>query len=66
MYVTIPIKVETKELLDEFKRVLKAKSYDETVRELAKANRFMLLAELEGSLEGTPKFQREKLVRDFD
>ncbi len=30
-----------------------------------KASRFILLADLEGSLEGTPEFQREKLDRDF-
>lgn len=60
MYVTVPVREDTKKLLDEFKEVLGAKSYDETVQALAKGKNFMLLKGLRGMLKGTPKFVRDK------
>ena len=65
MYVNIPVRENTKLLLDEFRKMFGARSYDETVQALAKRNSFLLLADLEGTLAGTPRFKREKLERDF-
>lgn len=65
MYVTIPVKQDTKKMLDDLKTAFGAKSYDETVKEMAKANSFRLLADLEGIIAGTPKFVRDHSERSF-
>ena len=67
MYVNIPVKENTKRVLDDFREVLGARSYDETVTKLAHSSSFLLIKDLEGSLKGTPKFKRDKNGwRDFD
>lgn len=65
MYENVPLKKDTKKMLDEFKEVFKSKSYDETVKELGRANGFLLLKDLKGIIAGSPRFEREKLERDF-
>ena len=65
MYVNIPVKPETRDLLDMYREIYKAKSYDETLRELAQANSFLLLKDLKGILKNAPKFKRDHLERDF-
>ncbi len=65
MYVNIPVRQETKETIDEFRKVFGTKSYDETLKELTKANSFKLIEDLEGIIAGAPKFERDKRVRNF-
>ena len=65
MYVNIPVRPNTKKILDELRKSLGTTSYDETVKELARTNSFLLIKDLKGILKGTPPFKREKLERDF-
>jgi len=65
MYVNIPVKKETKEKIDAFRRALGAKSYDETLNALAKRSNFLLIKDLKGILKGAPRFVRDKRDRDF-
>ena len=65
MYVNIPVRENTKKLLDDFRKLFGAKSYDDTVKELAKASSFRLFLQLKGTLAGTPKFERDKIDRNF-
>ena len=66
MYVNIPVKEDTKKMLDDFKEAFNAKSYDETIKQMGRENTFVLLKGLEGILSGGRKFKREQLERDFD
>ncbi len=66
MYVNIPVRENTKMLLDELRKVFGSKSYDETLQKLAERNSFLLIADLEGIIEGAPRFKRDKRERDFD
>ncbi|HLD75795.1 MAG TPA: hypothetical protein VI874_02160 [Candidatus Norongarragalinales archaeon] len=63
--MNIPVKKETKDTLDLFKKILGTKTYDQTVQELSKANSLKLLTELEGIWKGAPNFKREKNDRNF-
>ena len=65
MNVKIQVTKETKDRLDTFRNVLGTKDYDDTVKELTKANSFKLIEDLEGILEGAPRFERDKHDRDF-
>lgn len=65
MYVNLPVKQDTKKRIDEFRKALGSNSYDETLNELANRNSFLLIADLKGSLAGTPPFKRDKRDRDF-
>ncbi|OIO26709.1 hypothetical protein AUJ14_01030 [Candidatus Micrarchaeota archaeon CG1_02_55_22] len=60
MYVTIPVKPETKKLIDKRKAELGATTYDETLQKLAKRNAFTELEKLAGSLTDAPEFTRDK------
>ncbi len=68
-YINLPVKPDTKQSIDEYRRTHGLKSYDETLRKLlnrGKNGNFKLLADLEGVLEGTPPFVRDKRDRNFD
>jgi hypothetical protein len=65
MYVNIPVKEGTKAIIDELRKVLHTKSYDDTLQKLASANSFLLMADMEGMIANTPKFERDKLERNF-
>ncbi|MFH0971774.1 MAG: hypothetical protein V1835_04370 [Candidatus Micrarchaeota archaeon] len=65
MYVNIPVRQNTKLLLDQFREATGSRSYDETLQKLAHRSSFLLLADMEGILKGTQKFKREKLERDI-
>ncbi|MEK6953454.1 MAG: hypothetical protein AABX01_00480 [Candidatus Micrarchaeota archaeon] len=66
MYVNIPVRENTKKLLDQFREVTDSKSYDETVQKLVERNSFLLIADLEGIIEGCAPFKRDKRARNFD
>ena len=60
MYVNIPVQKDTKKTLDAIRKVLKTKSYDETVKKMAQSYSYLLIKDLKGSLKGTPPFKRDK------
>ena len=64
-YVNIPVRRDTKKLVDVLKKNMSAKSYDETLRHLARTNSIMVLKDLRGLLKGTPPFERDKRERHF-
>ncbi len=67
MYVNIPVKKDTKQVLDTFRRVLKTRSYDDTVVRITQSCSYLLIKDLKGSLKGAPRFKRDKSGwRDFD
>lgn len=65
MYVTIPVKAGTKQLVDELKAAMGARSYDAAILELAQARSFLLLKNLKGMLAGAPRFERDGLERNI-
>jgi len=65
LYVNIPVKEDTKKLLDDARSALGTKTYDETVRKLVRSNSFLVLAPLKGILKGSPPFERDKRDRTF-
>ncbi|HIH19987.1 TPA: hypothetical protein HA244_01845 [Candidatus Micrarchaeota archaeon] len=65
MYFNIPVKEDTKKLLDELRDAMGTKSYDETVKKLARSKSFLILKPLEGIIKGTPAFKRDKSERTF-
>ncbi|MFH1246862.1 MAG: hypothetical protein V1644_00640 [Candidatus Micrarchaeota archaeon] len=67
MYVNIPVKENTKEVLDTFRRIFGVRSYDDTVIRMTQSCSYLLIKDLEGSLKDTPRFKRDKSDwRDFD
>lgn len=52
-------------MIDQFRAATKSKSYDETLQKLAQRNSFLLIADLEGIIEGSPEFKRDKRERNF-
>ena len=65
VYVNIGVKPETKKILDNFKETYHASSYEDTIKEMAKANAFKSMLKLEGILKGCPEFKRDKRDRTF-
>ena len=64
-YVNIPVKRDTKKLVDVLRKNMGTKSYDETLKKLARTNSILVLKDLRGLLKGTPPFEREKHERRF-
>jgi hypothetical protein len=60
MYVTIPVKKETKELVDARRAEMGLETYDETIAALARPTLLEALAPFKGTLKGTPEFKRNK------
>lgn len=65
VYFMIPVKQETKKLIDQRKKELGAHTYDEAMRELARPKGLDALKQFEGILEGCPPFVRDKRDRVF-
>ncbi len=65
-YVMLPVKKETKELVDVRRKEMGAKTYDEAVHRLASRGVFHALKPFEGILKGTPEFVRDKRERKLD
>ncbi|OIO27125.1 hypothetical protein AUJ14_00270 [Candidatus Micrarchaeota archaeon CG1_02_55_22] len=59
----IPVSPKTKKLVDEKKKRLNLRTYDETIAALARPNIIEALAPFEGILKGAPKFKRDSLDR---
>ena len=66
MYVMIPVSKETKKLVDQRKRQMELRTYDETIAALARPNIIEALAPFKGILKGAPDFKRDKNDRKFD
>ena len=67
MYVNIPVRKDTKDVLDTFRDILKTKSYDDTVIRITQSCSYLLIKDLKGSLKGAPRFKRDKSDwRSFD
>lgn len=65
MYVMIPVKKDTKKLVDERMIEMGAQTYDEAVREAFRPIGPGPLRELKGILKGSPPFVRDKRDRNF-
>ena len=68
-YINLPVKPDTKKIIDAYRDSHGLKSYDETFKAVFKKNQkgnFKLIADLEGIFEGTPAFVRDKRDRHFD
>ena len=65
MYVTIPVKPDTKKLIDDRKEELGLKTYDETLAALARKDIGFVLEKHRGILKGAPPFKRDKSERNF-
>ncbi len=65
-YVTLPVSRETKKLVDERKKQMGLRTYDETVAALARPNIIEALGPFKGILKGAPPFKRDKNDRKFD
>lgn len=66
VYVMLPVRPQTKKLVDEFKDRVGAKSYDEAIAKAVKpAGGNELLKSIWGICPGLPPFVREKNDRDL-
>ena len=68
-YINLPVKPDTKKIIDAYRDSHGLKSYDETLKKVFKKNRkgnIKMLYDLEGSLAGTEPFVRDKRDRNFD
>lgn len=61
----IPVKKDTKKLVDERMGETGAKTYDEAVREAFRPKGLEAIRELKGILKGGPPFVRDKRDRVF-
>ncbi len=69
VYINLPVKPNTKKIIDEYRKRHGLKSYDDTllrVFEEKKKGSFEQIKDLEGTLKGAPPFVRDKRDRHFD
>lgn len=64
-YVNIPVRRDTKKLVDVLRKNMGTKTYDETLRHMARTNSIMVLKDLRGIFKGMPRFERDKRERHF-